>query len=512
MHRITNWILFSFLSVSLLCCCGKDNNHEGGNEQTQAPTEITADPAEIAAEQAGGTFSVKLTAPARPKFSGIPSWITYKDGTFNPSAYQMTVSLTVSANNSTSERSADLTVSAKGADAIVIKVTQPGKEEIVDPTLDDNTALARTKELGLGWNMGNHFDAFYNGVSSETVWGNPKATQATFNGVKAAGFTTVRIPVTWLGHIGDAPNYTIEKAWMDRVYEVVGYAENAGLNVILNTHHDEDHNEGHWQNLANAVDNEEANTQIKAEIAAVWGQIAEKFKDKGDFLMLESFNELIYKNEWTSTSNTPKRCEVINEWNQVFVTTVRNTGGNNATRWLGVPGYAASPNYLQYLTVPEDPANKTMLAFHCYDPYQYTIGDQQLPDWGHTGTSFPHGEDEIKTLFHGIYTNYIAKDIPIYMGEFGCSMRDKNNAKAWAYYLYYLEYVVKCAKTYGIAPILWDNGAKGYGKECHAYIDHGTGQYVGNSQPAVAAMVKAWKTDAEGYTLQTIYNSAPSNK
>ncbi|MBP5172083.1 MAG: glycosyl hydrolase family 5, partial [Bacteroidales bacterium] len=89
---------------------------------------------------------------------------------------------------------------------------------------------------------------------------------------------------------------------------------------------------------------------------------------------------------------------------------------------------------------------------------------------------------------------------------------DKNNSKAWAYYLYYLEYVVKCAKTYGIAPILWDNGAKGYGKERHAYIDHGTGQYVGNSQQPVATMVRAWKTDSEGYTLQTIYNSAPSNK
>ena len=513
MRNIINWILFSFLTLSLLCCCGKNENPDNnGNNTIDAPSVITAEPAEIAAEQTGGTFSVKLTSPARPKFGGIPSWITYKDGTFNPSAYTMTVTLTVSANGSTSERSADLTVTAKGADAIVIKVTQPGKEEIKDPTLPDNAAISRTIELGLGWNMGNHFDAYYQGVSGETVWGNPKATQATFDGVKAAGFTTVRIPVTWLGHIGDAPNYTIEKAWMDRVYEVVGYAENAGLNVILNTHHDEDHNEGHWQNLANAVDSDAANTQIKAEIAAVWGQIAERFKDKGDFLMLESFNELIYKTEWYSSSNTERRCNVINEWNQVFVDAVRATGANNATRWLGVPGYAASPNFLQYLTVPDDPAKKTMLAFHCYDPYDYTIGDKQSPDWGHTGTCFPRGEEEIKTLFNSIYTNYIAKDIPIYMGEFGCSMRDKNNSKAWAYYLYYLEYVVKCAKTFGISPILWDNGAKGSGKERHGYIDHGTGQYIGNSQQAVAAMVKAWKTDSEGYTLQTIYNSAPTNK
>ncbi|MBO4610600.1 MAG: cellulase family glycosylhydrolase [Bacteroidales bacterium] len=512
MFRIANWILSSFVFISLLCCCGKEGNSEEGNEQTTAPTSITADPASITAEQVGGTFSVKLTAPARPKVSGVPGWITFKDGTFNPSTYQMTVTLTVSTNGTTSERSADLTVSAKGATDITIKVTQPGKEVIKDPTLPDNTAVRRTMEPGLGWNMGNHFDAYTNGVSGETAWGNPKATQATFDGVKAAGFTTVRIPVTWLGHIGAAPTYTIEEAWINRVYEVVGYAENAGMNVILNTHHDEDHGEGHWQNLKEAVLDEATNTQIKEEIAAVWTQIAEKFKSKGDFLMLESFNELIYGNEWSSSSNTERKCAVINEWNQVFVDVVRATGGNNATRWLGVPGYAASPNYIQYLTVPNDPAKKTMLAFHCYDPYDYTIGDKQLPDWGHTGTSFTRGEEEIKTLFNGIYTNYIANDIPVYMGEFGCSMRDKNNSKAWAYYLYYLEYVVKCAKTFGIAPTLWDNGAKGTGKERHAYIDHASGQYVGNSREPVAAMVKAWKTDSEGYTLQTIYNSAPTNK
>ena len=505
-----NWLLFSFITVSLLCCCGKNGEPEdNGSDQPAAPTAISADPAIITAATDGSTHSVKLVAPARPKVTGVPSWITFKDGTYDSKKYSMTVTLTVAANATYEERKCTLLVSAAGVSDATIIISQAGKAKIVDPTLDANTALSRTKELGLGWNLGNHFDAFYNGVSSETVWGNPKATQATFNGVKAAGFTTVRIPVTWLGHIGDAPNYTIEKAWMDRVYEVVGYAENAGLNVILNTHHDEDHNEGHWQNLANAVDSDEANTQIKAEIAAVWGQIAERFKDKGDFLMLESFNELIYKAEWYSSSNTEKRCAVINEWNQVFVDAVRATGSKNSTRWLGVPGYAASPNYLSYLTVPDDPAKKTMLAFHCYDPYDYTIGDKQLPDWGHTGTSFPHGEEEIKSLFNRIYTNYIAKDIPIYMGEFGCSMRDKSNTKAWAYYLYYLEYVVKCAKTFGIAPMLWDNGAKGAGKECHAYIDHGTGQYIGNSQQAVSAMVKAWKTESDSYTLDALYNSAP---
>ena len=508
MKKVSLWLLAA--AALTLTACGGDGKEDTDDPTPSAPTAITAEPATITATVDGGSFNVKLTAPARPKVSGLPEWIGLTDGTFNAKTFQMTVTLKVAVNTTYEDRSATLTVSAAGAPDATISVTQPAREVFKDPTLPDNTAVRRTFELGLGWNMGNHFDAYSNGVASETAWGGTPATQATFNGVKAAGFTTVRIPVTWLGHIGEAPDYTLDQAWLDRVYEVVGFAENAGLNVILNTHHDEDHGDGHWLNLAGAVNSEDTNTQIKEEIAAVWTQIAGKFKEKGAFLMLESFNELIYGSEWSSTSNTEKKCNIINEWNQVFVTAVRETGGNNATRWLGVPGYAASPQYLKYVTVPSDPANKTMLAFHCYDPYQYTIGEQQLPDWGHTGTCFPNGEQEIKDLFNGIYNNYIAKDIPVYMGEFGCSMRNHNDTKAWAYYLYYMEYFVKAARTFGIPAVLWDNENEGYGQEHHPYINHGTGAYIDHSKEVVDAMVKAWFTSSETYTLDYVFSTAPS--
>ena len=499
--------LFALALVSVACCCGKDS---GGSTDPQpvAPTAISLSVTTVNATADGTSQEVTITSPARPTLAIPVDWISYTDGVFKD--YKMTITLKVAANTEYVSRNAQVTVSATGADSKTIAVSQEAKEEVKDPTLPDNAAVARMKELGLGWNMGNHFDAYYNGVSSETAWGGTPATQATFTGVKAAGFTSVRIPITWLGHIGDAPDYILDDAWLDRIYEVVGYAENAGLNVIINTHHDEDHGDAHWLNLAGAVNNESVNTQVKEEIAAVWAQIATKFKDKGDFLMMESFNELIYGSEWSSSSNTEKKCSVINEWNQVFVDAVRATGGNNSTRWLGVPGYAASPTYLQYLTVPTDPAGKTMLAFHCYDPYDYTIGEKQSPDWGHTGTSFRSGEEQIKTLFNGIYTNYIAKNIPIYMGEFGCSMRSPNDTKAWAYYLYYLEYFVKCAKAFGVAAFLWDNENEGVGAEHHPYINHGTGEYMDNGEKPVQTMVKAWFTTDKSYTLQSVYDSAPT--
>ena len=509
MKRSHRWIILSWALVSSLCCCGKsDDGGEEKNTTPAAPTAITLTPASLDAAAEGGALTVTIKAPARPRISNLPSWITVTDGTFKD--FQITMTLNIVRNDAYETRSADLTVTASGAADVTLRVTQGAREAITDPSLPDNAAVRRQLELGIGWNMGNQLDAFANGVANETCWGNKAATQATFDGVKAAGFMSVRIPVTWMGHIGEAPDYLIEEAWMERVAEVVGYAKTAGLNVILNTHHDEDHNEGHWQNLKGAVDNEDTNTQVKQEIASVWTQIANRFKDEGDYLMLESFNELIYGGDWSINGNAEKKCGVINEWNQVFVDAVRATGGNNATRWLGVPGYAANPGYLKYLTVPNDPAGKIMVAFHCYDPYDYTIGDKQLANWGHSGNAYPRGEEEIKELFNGLYKTYVANNIPIYMGEFGCSFRSKSDATRWNFFLYYLEYVTKAARVFGIPAFLWDNGAEGSGKERHGYINHGTGAYMGSSKEAVEVIVKAWTSTDASYTLQSVYDSAPS--
>lgn len=506
--------IFVLALVPVTICCGKNNGGGSVQPTPSKPRYISMTVDAITESAAGGSHQITISAPAVPSVevpSAAQKWITVQEGAWDKEAYSITVTITLAETDAFSLRETELSVSAPGSVSVPLPVTQAGKEEEPYTTAAVNDAEARARELGIGWNMGNQLDAINGGVSNETCWGNPACTQSTFDGVKAAGFTSVRIPVTWMGHIGGSPNYKLEESWLNRVYEVVGYAEKAGLKVILNTHHDEDHGDNHWQHLKNAVDDADANTRIKEEITAVWTQIAEKFKDKGDFLMLESFNELIYGSEWYATTNVEKKCNVINEWNQVFVDAVRATGGNNATRWLGVPGYAASPSFLKYLTVPEDPAKKTMLAFHCYDPYNYTIGAEQLADWGHTGTKYKNGEAEIKSLFKSIHDTYVSKNIPVYMGEFGCSFRDSNNAQAWAFFKYYLEYVVKAAKTYSIPAFLWDNGAAGSGAERHAYINHGNGKYAASSaQEPVQAITKAWKTNRNNYTLDSVYNSAPT--
>ncbi|MBO4743297.1 MAG: glycoside hydrolase family 5 protein [Bacteroidales bacterium] len=397
----------------------------------------------------------------------------------------------------------------------------------------DNDATRRTMQMGLGWNLGNQLDAYEESPTSshylmpdENVWGNPTVTQEAINKVREAGFTTIRIPVTWLGMIGPAPDYKINAKWMARVTEVVGYARNAGFdNIIVDTHHDEDHDDGHWQDLKNASKDKTLNEQIKNEITAVWTQIANNFKDACDWLMFEGFNEL-NDGGWGHSkefkANPRLQCDVLNEWLQVFVDAVRATGGNNATRWLGVSTYCANPTFAKYLVLPEDPAGKLMVSVHYYDPSDYTLGTEgpdgkdYLPysDWGHTGAPgnkhAKYDEDYVQEIFGMLYNTYIANNIPVYIGEIGCSRRDKKDSRSWAFSLYYLEYIAKAARTYCLPAVLWDCGGKGVpGPEHHYYFRHDTGEYYPDAKEAIDVLLKGWFNEDPGYTLQTVYDSAP---
>ena len=511
------------------------------NASQAAPTAITLSQSGFSFTKDGGEASLTVKAPFRPSFSGTPSWITVGDGTFDK--YQITYKLTAAANTTYEAREATVTLKATGVADVTFTVSQEAAEKPVDPTPGSEVNQAVIDAMGLGWNMGNQFDGYYNGswagekegYPDECVWQGSTdaekkahmATQATFDGIKSLGFTSVRIPISWLKMIGPAPDYKIDETWMNRIYEVVGFAHKAGLSVIINTHHDENHgvnNDYQWLDIKNAAGNSALNESIKAEIKAVWTQIAQKFAGCEDWLIMESFNELNdggwgWSNDFRN--NPTKQCNILNEWNQVFVDAVRATGGNNATRWLGVPTYAASPEFEKYAVMPTDPAKKTMLAVHFYDPSAYTIGSEQYSDWGHTANREKDSEgnykywagsgdeDHVKAVFGNLYTKYVSHGIPVYLGEYGCSMRSKSDTRAWAFYKYYMEYVVKAAKTYGLPCYLWDNGASGTGQEQHGYIHHGTGQPIGNSKEIIDILKKAWFTSAEGYTLDTVYNSAP---
>lgn len=382
----------------------------------------------------------------------------------------------------------------------------------------DNEAVQFAMSMGIGWNLGNQMDAHYNGCSYETGWGNPEATQQTFNGVAKAGFKSVRIPVTWMGHIGPAPTYTIEGGWMERVAQLVEMAHKAGLIVIINIHHDgfgaaDTPSKGyHWLDLPGAAADEEKNQLIKQELTMVWLQIAKRFINEGEWLVFETLNE-IQDGGWGNGNNKTdggRQYAVLNEWNQVCVNAIRAAGGKNETRYIGVPGYVTNPDLtVEHLVLPEDVVeNRLMVAVHSYDPWDYA-GSAQYNEWGHTGIDVVPGADEnaYVGMLNRLFNMYVRRGVPVYFGEFGAVRRASQADEEFRHY--YFRYVCKAMRDRRIPALYWDNGNSKAGNDGFGVINHATGKYIGNGEGAVRAMVDSWENNDPAYTLQSIYDSAP---
>ncbi|MBR2283288.1 MAG: glycoside hydrolase family 5 protein [Ruminococcus sp.] len=346
---------------------------------------------------------------------------------------------------------------------------------------DDVISLASIADtLGAGWNYGNTMEANSGGTPDETVWGNPAVSQEMMNAVAGAGFKTVRVPVSYLDRIDDANGYKVDEEWLSRVEEVVGYAYNAGLNVIINVHGD-GYNSiyGGWL-LCNGSDQD----YIKEKYAALWKQIAERFSDYDEHLIFESMNE-----EFDGEYHDPVReyYENINAYNQIFVDTVRAAGGDNTHRWLMMPGWNTDINYTvgDYgFEMPEDNDNtagegRMILSVHCYDPWDY-CGEEGKKTflWGKKGEEIVEvnkaspkwcaswgKEDHIEGQMKKLKDNFVDKGIPVIIGEYGCI--DKTDANAGIpnqiaeNRVYYDAFLAGTAAKNGITPVYWDNGYNG---------------------------------------------------
>ena len=272
---------------------------------------------------------------------------------------------------------------------------------------------------------------------------------------------------------------------------------------------------------------EEASDKTKDQLFCVWTQLAQRFKEKGEWLVFEPFNE-IQDGGWGWSdkfkANPKAQYDIINSWLQVFVDAVRSVGGNNATRWLGMPSYAQSPIFTlpdfdhgsgfvtPGLVLPKDytSANRLMVSVHDYDPYNYTLADPLVRQWGHTADptlSLSDKEEQVVWLFDQLKSAYLNKNIPVYIGEMGCS---RHADADYPYQKYYMEYFCKAAADRLLPMYVWDNGGKGVGPEKHGYIDHGSGAFVDDkAKELVGLMVKAATTKDPAYTLESVYNSAP---
>ena len=322
------------------------------------------------------------------------------------------------------------------------------------PAYEEMTAAEFCKGIDVGWNLGNALDATGgSGLSTETSWGNPKTTKELILAVKDAGFNAVRVPTTWYKHVSGT-NYTIDAEWLDRVQEVVDYAYDEGMYVILNAHH-EDFNDPY-------------NDTYKAaskELCAIWKQVAERFKSYDARLIFEGMNEPRKRGtnvEWNGGDAEGR--EVVNKLNADFVKTVRATGGNNKTRFLMIPTYAASASGLDGFTLPDD--ERLIVSIHAYTPYPFAM---QTPGT----TSFSADDDnstrELKWLSQTLYERFVSKGYGVIIGECGATNKDNPaDRKRWA------EYFPAVFGQYGIPVFLWDNNGYGTGNEKYGLIHRDT--------------------------------------
>ncbi|KUO16463.1 cellulase family glycosylhydrolase [Streptomyces dysideae] len=316
------------------------------------------------------------------------------------------------------------------------------------------------------WNLGNTLDA----IPDETSWGNPPVTEALFDTIKAQGFRSVRIPVTWTDHQSSTAPYTIDAAWMNRVKQVVDWALADGLYVVLNVHHDS------WQWIATMPTDHD---NVLARFKATWTQIAATFRDSPKTLLFESNNEPQFNNTTEAQGH-----QYNNELNTAFHTLVRKSGGNNATRLLVLPTLHtnAVQDFLDILVSEMKSLNDPNLVatVHYYGWYPFSVNVAG-------GTRFDAtAQKEMSDTFTRIRNTLTSKGIPVYVGEYGLLKYPDHTHPPRVEQgeaLKYFEQFGHEARTAGVTTALWD---------AYNFLNRTTFQW---RDPAVIDQIKSsWTT------------------
>ena len=271
-----------------------------------------------------------------------------------------------------------------------------------------------TEAMGLGWNLGNQLEASSGGLPSETCWGNPEITKELIDTVKAQGFKTVRIPVSYLDMIGDGPDYKIDTDWLDRVQEVVDYVVDNDMFAIVNMHGDGYYTVDHSWLLC--AEDDDKQTEIKDKYGKVWTQIADRFKDYDQHLIFESMNEYNFK------IPTDNGCKADGK--------------------------------------------RIMISVHYYDPFNFTIDENKTAktQWGKYAVKNYDNwgqEDYVDSQMALLNEKFVSQGYPVVIGEFGAQDKTEKFADYNEFRRYWSEYLIKAAKKNGVVCVYWDNGYNG---------------------------------------------------
>lgn len=367
---------------------------------------------------------------------------------------------------------------------------------VVAMTASAQPTAKQWNEGVVGWNLGNQFECSApgqdgetmaigmpeNSLKAETAWGNPVVTKKVIKAVKEAGFNAVRIPVRWQCHITNPMAMSIDKAWLARIKEVVGWCLSNDLKVIINTHHDK------WLEGRPTNQYKEENNQ---KLALLWMNIASEFANYDYRVAFAGTNEVHIKDNWGKPE--AENLAVQNSYNQTFIDVVRATGGNNLKRHLIVQTYVCNPDFglndngLIIPTDAEGNGNDYMsVEFHYYTPWDYA-GECKYYYWGEPykqyGEASPSDEKTMTDFFDKVVNTWASKGLGIVMGEWGVtdhtkgSQSDLQRENA----AYYCKVLVSETKKRGFSTFVWDNNAFGNGGEKFGIFDRERGMKVKNT-------------------------------
>jgi len=327
-----------------------------------------------------------------------------------------------------------LTVAGVAASAAVI----PGVAHAAGST-GRPSAQSVVDAMQPGWNLGNTFDST---GADETSWGNPRVTRDLIRAIKANGFNSIRIPVTWVQHL-DSAN-VIDPAYVARVKEVVGWALAEGLYVLINIHHDS------WQWVMTMPTDHDA---VLARFTAIWTQVAAAFRGSSPRLLFESVNEPFFN----GSSGDAQNAALMNELNTTFHQVVRASGGPNATRLLVLPTLHTSPDQPRVdelattLAALNDPNLVATVHFYGFWPFSVNVA-------GFTKFDATVQKD-LTDIFDRAHDTFVAHGIPVIIGEYGLLGFDRSlYGIEQGEKLKFFEFLGYYARAKQLTTMWWDNG------------------------------------------------------
>ncbi|MDQ0228972.1 cellulase family glycosylhydrolase [Metabacillus malikii] len=308
------------------------------------------------------------------------------------------------------------------------------------------------EEMQPGWNLGNTFDAV---GTDETAWGNPPVTKEFIEQIASQGFKSIRIPITFDQRMASGPDYTIDQDFLERIENTVNWALEADLYVMINIHHDS------WIWLEPGMKHN--HDESLARYKAIWTQLSEQFKDYPRELMFESINEPRFD------GNEEEDAAFLHELNTEFYNIVRNSGGNNATRAIVLPTLdtGSEPHKLEGLSKTIEALNDPYIiaTVHYYGLWPFSVNIA-----GHTRFD-EETKNHIHDTFDRVHDTFVAKGIPVIVGEFGLlgfdthigSIQQGEKLKFFEYALHYMQ-------QKKMTHMLWDNGQH-FGRQSFEWSD-----------------------------------------